>query len=238
MATTTGTGSYDGTFTITGVTSADSFTYSLGTTAGMGESTGGTATGGLTGTVTDLLVDPTNSYTAYVTTTTGQIWKTTDAGYYWVNIGQSPVVSNQTPESPINADSTGPVPGAVWTIVQDPRTDTVVPSYTIASAGLVDYSITSATDPAKTATITTSVPLGLVVGEKVTVAGMGVMGYNGTETVTGVFGTSFTYQTAGTLADSSGGTVTGPTVALVFNSVITSITAGETIQVAGVGTGG
>jgi len=67
-----------------------------------------------------------------------------------------------------------------------------------------------ATEAANTVTITTTAAHGFGVGESVTIAGVGVAGYNGTQVVTSVpSSTIFTYTdaTAG-LANSGGGTVT------------------------------
>src|SRR5207302_4255552 len=68
---------------------------------------------------------------------------------------------------------------------------------------------TGATESGKTVTITTTAPHGFVVGQGVSISGVGVAGYNGGATITGTpTATTFTY-TAGTsgLANSGGGTV-------------------------------
>ncbi len=59
-----------------------------------------------------------------------------------------------------------------------------------------------------TVTITATAPLAFVNGQTVTIAGVGVAGYNGTFTITGVSGNTFTYTAASGLANSSGGTAT------------------------------
>ncbi len=70
---------------------------------------------------------------------------------------------------------------------------------------------TGATEAGTTVTITTTTPHGFVVGQSVSISGVGVAGYNGGFKITGTpTTTSFTY-TAGTsgLAASGGGTVSG-----------------------------
>ena len=70
-------------------------------------------------------------------------------------------------------------------------------------------SISSATESGTTVTITATAPLAFVNGQTVTIAGAGVTGYNGTFTITGVSGNTFTYtDSASGLANSSGGTAT------------------------------
>lgn len=128
-------------------------------------------------------------------------------------------------------------------------------SATIAPA-TVPATITAsgATEAGSTVTITTSgnLPGTLKVGSSVTVAGVGVAGYNGTWTVTGVLSTTrFTYtcDTTG-LANSGGGTVTsadivagatesGDTVTITLNNAYYgSIKVGSSVTVAGVGVAG
>src|SRR5262249_31200539 len=76
------------------------------------------------------------------------------------------------------------------------------------SATGLSWTIATATESGTTVTITTTAPHGLYVGELVTVGGNSVSGYNGTFTVTGVSGGSFTYTDATSgLGAGSGGTV-------------------------------
>ena len=111
-------------------------------------------------------------------------------------------------------------------------------------------SATGATEADTTVTITTSgsLPGTLKVGSSVTIAGVGVAGYNGTWTVTGILSTTrFTYtNTTSGLANSGGGTVTsadivagatesGNTVTLTLNNAyFGNLQVGSSITVAGV----
>lgn len=72
--------------------------------------------------------------------------------------------------------------------------------------------ITTASESSTTVTITTSSPTpGLISGDKVTVAGVSVAGYNGTFVVTGISGNTFTYTAASGLGAGSGGTAAADT---------------------------
>ena len=84
-----------------------------------------------------------------------------------------------------------------------PRILVLAPANIAASNG--------ATETGNTVTITTTVPHGLVVGQAVTIAGVGVAGYNGTFTVASVpSATTFTYTNPNPgLPPSGGGTAAG-----------------------------
>src|SRR5262249_19080955 len=70
-------------------------------------------------------------------------------------------------------------------------------------------SIQTLTESGTTVTVTTSTAPTLVVGNQVQIAGASVGGYNGTFTVTGVSGNTFTYTAATSgLASATGGTAT------------------------------
>src|SRR5438105_13687486 len=57
-------------------------------------------------------------------------------------------------------------------------------------------------------TIATTAAHGFVVGQNVTIAGVGVAGYNGTFAITAVTATTFTYTRTAGLAASGGGSAT------------------------------
>ena len=127
---------------------------------------------------------------------------------------------------------------------------------TIASNLPATIRSTGATESGTTVTITmasgTTLPGTLKVGSSVTIAGVGVAGYNGTFTVASVpSATTFTYTnpTSG-LANSGNGTVTstdvvagasetGDTVTITMGSAyLGSITTGSSVTIAGVGVAG
>ena len=83
-------------------------------------------------------------------------------------------------------------------------TGTTVVSGTIT--GSINDFISGATESGTIVTITTSTPHGFLVGESVTVTGVGVFGYNGTYTITSVpTPTTFTYTDTAGLVASGGG---------------------------------
>ena len=74
---------------------------------------------------------------------------------------------------------------------------------------LDSFGIATATESANTVTITTTAPNDFTVGEKVEIDGVGVAGYNGTQTLTAVGSSSISYVlTASGLAAATGGTAT------------------------------
>ena len=100
-------------------------------------------------------------------------------------------------------------------------------SFTIAA------SPTGATESGTTVTITTTTAHNLVAGESVTIAGVGVTGYNGTFTIVSVPTTNtFTYTDTAGLAASGGGTVTTPNVT-VTTSVPNDFTVGQMVTITG-----
>jgi len=88
-------------------------------------------------------------------------------------------------------------------------------------------------------TITTSAAHGLSAGQSVTVAGVGVAGYNGTFAVVSVpSATQFTYIAGAVgLANSGGGTAASATVTLQA-SAAHGLSAGQLVTIAGVGVSG
>jgi len=73
----------------------------------------------------------------------------------------------------------------------------------------IGSSPTGATEGGQTVTITTTAPHGFTTGQSVTIAGVGVAGYNGTFKVVGATAMTFTYSNpVSGLASSGGGTVT------------------------------
>ena len=127
---------------------------------------------------------------------------------------------------------------------------TIAPNLTSSAATIT---ASGATEVGTTVTITTGTLPGTVkVGSSVTVAGVGVGGYNGTWTVTGVPATTkFTYtnSTSG-LANSGSGTVTGTdvvagatetgtTVTITTNNAYYgNVTTGSSVTIAGVAVAG
>ena len=104
-----------------------------------------------------------------------------------------------------------------------------------------------AKETASTVTITTTAAHNFAVGQAVTIAGVGVAGYNGTFTITAVTATTFSYTDAATgLAASGGGSATPVTTgAAEVGSTVTirttaphGFTVGEIAVVSGVGVAG
>ncbi len=60
-------------------------------------------------------------------------------------------------------------------------------------------------------TMATALPIGLTMGDGVTIANVSVAGYNGSFTVTGISGLTFTYTAAGGLGAGTGGTAASDT---------------------------
>jgi autotransporter-associated beta strand protein len=88
---------------------------------------------------------------------------------------------------------------------------TTVVSGTLLLNKPVSQSILTASESGTTVTITTTQPVGAVVGDSITITGVGTAGYNGTFVVTGVNGNSFTYINRFTNlpADNAGGGTAG-----------------------------
>ena len=110
----------------------------------------------------------------------------------------------------------------------------------------IGASPTGITEAGTTATVTTTSPHLLGVGESVTLAGVGVAGYNGTFTVATVpTATTFTFTATAGLGASGGGTATGAGGATESGNIVTfvttaahSLSVGATVTIAGVGVGG
>lgn len=104
-----------------------------------------------------------------------------------------------------------------------------IPAISIAS--FIAAAPTGATESGNTVTITTNTPHGLVAGQTVTVANVGVAGYNGVYTVLTVpLPTTFTYTDPNSgLAASGGGYVTGGAAAAISpdGSKIYIVTGGK-----------
>ena len=156
------------------------------------------------------------SGSAALTTTNGQ---TLD--------GNSDGVSGDNYTATFHVVSSSPAPGdvllpsaAVLATAPDFARGPLTPSVTIAGSG-------GATESGNTVTITTTLAHGFSVGQTVTIAGVGLSGYNGTFTITTVppspaisgSPTTFTYTdpTSG-LAASGGGTANVPAVNVANNS--------------------
>jgi trimeric autotransporter adhesin len=125
-------------------------------------------------------------------------------------------------------------------VISDPATNQIfiatsspaieaIPAISIAS--FIAAAPTGATETGNTVTITTNTPHGLVAGQTVTVANVGVAGYNGVYTVLTVpLPTTFTYTDPNSgLAASGGGYVTGGAAAAISpdGSKIYIVTGGK-----------
>jgi autotransporter-associated beta strand protein len=90
-----------------------------------------------------------------------------------------------------------------------------------------------ATESGSTVTITTQVPHGLVVGQGVIIGNVGVMGYNGTFTITSVLSpTKFTYTTTNTgLVPSGGGTVSPVNIEAIAAAPNGATETGNTVTI-------
>ncbi len=155
--------------------------------------------------------------------------------------------------------STGSLAGENWIAIggghQMMQFEASRPDATGASSGALSVhactqeNLVTATEAGTTATFTTTVPHGVAVGQRVTITGVLVAGYNGTFTVTGITSaTAFTVTlpTAG-LAASSDGTVgshcpvaitsatEAGTIATFTTSAAHGFTAGQAVIIGGVG---
>jgi large repetitive protein len=105
------------------------------------------------------------------------------------------------------------------------------------TAATTTSSISAATESGTTVTITTVANHNLVVGQQVTVAGIGTSGYNGTFTVTGIpTSKKFTYTASSGLG--SAGSLTGATAvgttATITTSTASGFVAGQAVDVSGI----
>ncbi len=187
---------YIGTFTVTGKTAT---TVSYTTTAGLGNGIDGTITA-VPNTIVNGATESGNTVT--ITTTAAN---TLVSGQF-VNVS-GVATSGYNGTWQINS-----VSGNTFTYVD--------PTLGLADSG--GGSVTSstftivagATESGTTATITTAGLNTYSVGEKVTIAGVGVAGYNGTKTITAVGANTFSFTAASSgLGNSGGGTAT-PTAAM------------------------
>ena len=151
----------------------------------------------------------------------------------------------------------GNIPGSDEQIRDMIKTESGAAASIVAGTATIAASPTGATETGTTVTITTSAPDGLVVGEKVAIAGVGVAGYNGTFTIVSTpTPTTFTYVAAAGLAASGGGNVTvlttqtatiaaSPNGATEVGTTVTITTSapnglavGDKVTIAGVGVAG
>jgi len=95
-----------------------------------------------------------------------------------------------------------------------------IPNFQVAFSPFAKAAtIASATESGNIVTITTTAPHGFLKGQNVTIAGVGVAGYNGTFAILGVTANTFTYIDIPGLVGSGGGTaIAGKTITLVFAS--------------------
>src|SRR5208282_2189257 len=133
-------------------------------------------------------------------------------------------------------------PGAGPTVVDENVIVAIVASPTGATqptAGAIVASPNGASQNGYLVTITTSAAHGLSVGQNVTVAGVGVAGYNGTFAVVSVpSSTQVTYIAgAAGLVNSGGGTSASATVT-IQTSAAHGLSLGQLVTIAGVGVGG
>ncbi|MBZ5528946.1 MAG: hypothetical protein LAN71_13725 [Acidobacteriia bacterium] len=133
-------------------------------------------------------------------------------------------------------------PGAAPTVVDE----NVVVSVAASPSGATQPAAVAiaagpggATENGFLVTITTSAAHGLSAGQSITIAGVGVAGYNGTFAVLSVpNGTQFTYVAGSSgLAASGGGTAASAT-ATITTSAAHGFSAGEMVTLAGVGVAG
>jgi len=130
-------------------------------------------------------------------------------------------------------------PGGAPTVVDENAIAAIVPSpngATQPAAVAIGASPNGATENGFLVTITTSAAHGLSAGQTVTIAGVGVSGYNGTFTVIGApSSTQFTYIAGATgLANSGGGTSSSATVT-IQTAAAHGFTAGQLVNISGVG---
>jgi len=133
-------------------------------------------------------------------------------------------------------------PGAAPVVVDENVVVSVAASPTGATqpaAVAIAASPAGATENGFLVTITTSAAHGLAAGQSVTIAGVGVAGYNGTFAVLSVpSGTQFTYVAgASGLAASGGGTAASAT-ATITTTAAQGLSAGQLVTMAGVGVAG
>src|SRR6266481_537363 len=133
-------------------------------------------------------------------------------------------------------------PGAGPTVVDENVIVAVVASpngATQPAAVAIAASPNGASENGFLVTIATSAAHGLSVGQTVTVAGVGVSGYNGTFPVISVLSTTqFTYISGATgLANSGGGTTASATVT-IQTSAAHGLSAGQLVTTTGVGVAG
>ena len=133
-------------------------------------------------------------------------------------------------------------PGAGPTVVDENSIVTIAASPNgatePAAVGIV-ASPNGASENGFLVTITTSAAHGLSAGQTVTIAGVGVSGYNGTFPVVSVLSTTqFTYIAGATgLANSGGGTAASATVT-IQTSAAHGLSVGQLVTISGVGVGG
>jgi len=132
--------------------------------------------------------------------------------------GAGPTVVDENVIVGITASPTGATQPAAVTIVASPS---------------------GATENGYLVTITTSAAHGLSAGQTVTIAGVGIAGYNGTFSVLSVVSaTQFTYVVGATgLANSGGGTAASATVT-IQTTAAHGLVAGQLVTISGVGVAG
>ena len=117
--------------------------------------------------------------------------------------------ANATPGAySVTASVSGLVTPATFSLTNSIQPPSISEAFELVST--ITPSPTGATESGSTVTITATSPHGFLTGESVTIAGVGVAGYNGTFTIASVpTPTTFTYTDTNTgLASSGGGTAT------------------------------
>ena len=203
---------YNGTFTIASIPSSTTFTYT-DPTAGLAASGNGTAN------VANVNV-PNNS-----------------ADGIPIDLTVLAPVQTLTFSGLITTGTTG-----TFKLGFNSQTTPAITVGTTIKVQTTSASTSGASESGTTVTIRTSAVHGLKVGESVTISGVGVAGYNGTFTVTGVpTTTSFTYTAASGLGLSGGGTWNlngGASLATAIQGGLASLSAvGGSANVAVTGTG-
>jgi hypothetical protein len=208
---------YNGTFTIASVPSTTTFTYALATNPGPYTSGGSAAvppalTEGGTTTTEGYLTDAADGHSLGIAGYNQAPGGSTSSVTRTVGVVGTNGAVNTTTQAPSSTGSTRVAVSAdglgFW--VATSTGVRYVAFGASATAVAIAASPNGATESGNTVTITTSAAHGFAVGQQVTIASVGVSGYNGTFTIQTVpSSTTFTYaDAASSLAASGGGTAT------------------------------
>ena len=148
--------------------------------------------------------------------------------------------------APVQTVTFGSVTTGTFTLgFNSETTSNISVGATIEPQATFSISPTGATHAGTTVTITTTAAHGFVVGQRVTIAGVGVSAYNGTFTITAVTATTFKYTALSTPgSNSGGGSATGfgafetGTTATIATTAAHGLSVGQTVTISGVGVSG